>query len=103
MLAVVTDASGAAVTTTTAAVPLAPHAYHDFVWPGSPGSVYAWGRGKAANYIILEEGPILTNGQKLQVRLSEIRQKLNELSALDAPTDEQRRGRWSKLTTLSIR
>ena len=32
----------------------------------------------------------MTNAQKLAVRLSEIRQKLNELSALDAPTDEQR-------------
>ncbi len=32
----------------------------------------------------------MTNGQKLQLRLSEIRQSLNELSGLDSPTDEQR-------------
>ena len=32
----------------------------------------------------------MTNAQKLAVRLSEIRQALNTLSALDAPTDEQR-------------
>ena len=32
----------------------------------------------------------MTNAQRLQVRLSEIRQRLNELSALDDLTDEQR-------------
>ena len=32
----------------------------------------------------------MTNGQKLQLRLSEIRQSLNELSGLDTPTDAQR-------------
>ena len=32
----------------------------------------------------------MTNGQTLQLRLSEIRQSLNELSGLDSPTDEQR-------------
>ena len=32
----------------------------------------------------------MTNGQKLQLRLSEIRQTLNELSGLDTPTDAQR-------------
>ena len=32
----------------------------------------------------------MTNGQTLQLRLSEIRQSLNELSGLDTPTDEQR-------------
>ena len=39
----------------------------------------------------------MTNAQKLQLRLSEIRQKLNELSSLDAPTDEQR-AEMGKLT-----
>ena len=39
----------------------------------------------------------MTVSQKLAVRLSEIRQKLNELSALDAPTDEQR-AEMGKLT-----
>ena len=39
----------------------------------------------------------MTNAQKLQLRLSEIRQKLNELSALDEPTDEQR-AEMGKLT-----
>ena len=32
----------------------------------------------------------MTNGQTLQLRLSEIRQSLNELSGLDSPTDAQR-------------
>ena len=32
----------------------------------------------------------MTTGQRLQLRLSEIRQALNELSGLDSPTDEQR-------------
>ena len=32
----------------------------------------------------------MTNVQKLQLRLSEIRQRLNELSALDSPSDEHR-------------
>ena len=32
----------------------------------------------------------MTTGQRLQLRLSEIRQTLNELSGLDSPTDEQR-------------
>ena len=32
----------------------------------------------------------MTNGQKLQLRLSEIRQTLNDLSGLDTPTDAQR-------------
>ena len=32
----------------------------------------------------------MTNSQKLAVRLSELRQALNRLSALDAPTDEER-------------
>ena len=40
----------------------------------------------------------MTNSQKLALRLSEIRQKLNELSSLDAPTDEQR-AEMAKLTT----
>ena len=40
----------------------------------------------------------MTNVQRLAVRLSEIRQKLNELSALDEPTDEQR-AEMGKLTT----
>ena len=40
----------------------------------------------------------MTNSQKLALRLSEIRQKLNELSALDTPTDEQR-AEMAKLTT----
>ena len=34
--------------------------------------------------------PSMTQSQKLALRLSEIRQKLNELSAIEAPTDEQR-------------
>ena len=40
----------------------------------------------------------MTQSQKLALRLSEIRQKLNELSALDEPTDEQR-AEMAKLTT----
>ena len=32
----------------------------------------------------------MTTAQRLSIRLSEIRAKLNELSALDEPTDEQR-------------
>ena len=39
----------------------------------------------------------MTNGQKLQLRLSEIRQTLNELSGIDSPTDEQR----AEMATLS--
>ncbi len=40
----------------------------------------------------------MTNGQKLQLRLSEIRQTLNDLSGLDTPTDAQR-GEMDALTT----
>ena len=40
----------------------------------------------------------MTNAQRLQVRLSEIRQRLNELSALDDLTDEQR-AESDRLTT----
>ena len=32
----------------------------------------------------------MTNSQKLALRLSEVRQKLNELLAIDNPNDEQR-------------
>ena len=39
----------------------------------------------------------MTNSQKLALRLSEIRQALNELSAVEAPTDEQR-SEMAKLT-----
>ena len=39
----------------------------------------------------------MTNGQTLQLRLSEIRQTLNELSGLDSPTDAQR----AEMATLS--
>ena len=44
------------------------------------------------------DGCHMTQSQKLALRLSEIRQKLNELSALDTPTDEQR-AEMAKLTT----
>ena len=39
----------------------------------------------------------MTNAQTLQLRLSEIRQSLNELSGLDTPTDAQR----TEMATLS--
>ena len=60
LMVAIVDLAAPPVTTETAAVPVAPHGHHDFIFPmASSGSVFVWGNRGDAEVLLLTEGEYL--------------------------------------------